>query len=150
MITEDVNVRRVFEFGCGNGKNLMLIKEKKPDMQVGGMDICDKAIHRAKVRGLENVVKVGDETSLPYIPRCYYSLAFTVSVLNHLPEDISEIIINELKEIANYKILLVESETEPNERYFSHDYSKWGFEKTSFKFKSVIDTATYRIWSWEA
>jgi ubiquinone/menaquinone biosynthesis C-methylase UbiE len=148
MLVEDPKVKKVFEFGCGNGKNLMLLKELKDGIIVGGMDISPSAIHRAKVRGLENSVMVGDETKLQFIPKYYYDTAFTVSVLDHLPLDITARVISELKDITMYQIILVEAETEKNEMYWAHDYTEWDFKKLPDNFTSAGDGVKYRFWIW--
>lgn len=74
---------RVFEFGCNVGRHLRAMREAIPEVQVAGMDIHLPAVHVARSEGLP--VLLGDELSLSLFEESAFDVAYTVSVLDHLP-----------------------------------------------------------------
>ena len=88
--TEDLYV---FEFGCGIGRNLHMLKQEIPGIAVHGADINHEAI-AAGSDHFDVPLSVAHEATLIRIPDDHYSCAFTCSVLSHLldpKEHISEL-----------------------------------------------------------
>lgn len=73
----------VFEFGCNVGRHLQAVREQLPEARIVGMDIHLPAVQAARHHGL--AVMLGDELSLSLIPDRGVDVAFTVSVIDHLP-----------------------------------------------------------------
>ena len=138
------NPKSAFEFGCGVGKNLELLRPHVEEHL--GVDISEKAIEIAKAKNLK--VICGDETSLKTIGS--YDVVFTCSVLDHI-KDIDSIV-HELKRIAKVAIVIAETNTELLRFYYSHDYESFGFVKTGYEYVSVLPRegeAPYHIWHLE-
>lgn len=127
----------MFEFGCGQGKNL---KRIKPFVDVvHGIDVSVPAILIAKQ--FIPFAEVGDENTLKYVGQ--YDVAFTCSVLDHIPEIGG--IIEELKRIAP-AVILLETNSVQGRYYYPHDYESYGFTKLDYSWKSTGDGALYEIW----
>lgn len=137
----------VFEFGCGTGKNLALLRQDENIKSLGGVDISPMGILTANIRhGLGNVA-IGDESFLNHCKN--YDVVFTCSVLDHI-ENIAEIIRN-FKRISNRAIVLAETNDTPAKFYYPHDYEILGFQKLDYSWTSPKpegDGATYHIWVW--
>lgn len=135
--------KSAFEFGCGVGKNLELLKMKVRDHL--GIDISEKAIEIAKRKGL-NVI-CADESRLKTIEN--YDIVFTCSVLDHIPY-IDEIV-KDLKSIANIAIVIAETNTLVDRFYYPHDYESLGFVKTDYSYTSTLakEEAVYHIWHYK-
>jgi SAM-dependent methyltransferase len=76
---------RVLEFGCHCGRNLSAIRSRDPRIELVGIDVNPAAVrHGRRVRALD--LRLGDERSLGEIPDREFDVAFTVSVLDHIPD----------------------------------------------------------------
>lgn len=141
------NPKSVFEFGCGVGKNLDLLRQmSNGTIMLKGIDISAEAVKRARQNSLD--VILGTEDSLTEI--ALKDIAFTCSVLDHI-KDI-DFIISELKYIANKVVILLETNDIPAKFYYPHNYERYGFVKTNYKYISSLpegDGATYHLWKWE-
>jgi SAM-dependent methyltransferase len=74
----------VLEFGCGSGRNLAVLRDLTPARLVG-VDLNPTAIAWGRDNfGLD--LRVGDEAWLPAQGRDAFDLAYTVSVIDHIPE----------------------------------------------------------------
>ena len=98
---------RVLEFGASWGGNLQYLMERLPGLQGVGVDVNPVVTELAEtLQGYRGIV--GDERALAQLPDHAFSLAFTVSVLDHIPHaDVVENIISHLVRIAD-RVLLVE------------------------------------------
>lgn len=82
--------RSIFEFGCAAGRNLAVIRDYlrthgEADAEVAGIDINPASVEAGReTYGL--TITLGDERRLSDLPDASVDLAFTVSVLDHLPE----------------------------------------------------------------
>lgn len=129
----------VFEFGCGSGKNLIAL-----DCVVCGLDISLVNVLTAHLNNNLPFVVVGDETHLGHFRN--FDVSFTCSVLDHIL-DIDKII-DDLKAMTNYAVVLAETNDVVGPYYFRHDYESYGFRKLEgFKWIGE-DEATYYIWIW--
>ena len=98
-----LNPAKVFEFGCNSGKNLLEIKRLgNSKAECFGVDINVESIRDARERGLN--VAVASEEILSVFPSNTFDVAFTVLVLDHLPEPVSALI--ELERISKSLFLL--------------------------------------------
>jgi tRNA (uracil-5-)-methyltransferase TRM9 len=66
------------EVGCGNGKNILY---RKDDLNIKGIDICDKLVDICKKKNLD--VIQGNMTSLPYSDESF-DFVYCIAVLHHL------------------------------------------------------------------
>ena len=120
----------VFEFGCGVGKNLLLLREKGVESVVG-IDISEGAVKKARENGLK--ATKADETYLSSLSS--FDVAFTCSVLDHI-ENVNKIV-GELKRISRKGVVLMETNDTPAKYYYPHDYESYGFVKTGYTYQST-------------
>lgn len=95
MIPRDVET--VLEIGCGNGRLINQISDK---YQTIGLDISQTALHfvkGGKVAGRCNV--------LPFLPRSA-DLVLCADVLEHLPEEMLRIAVDELKRVSKRYVMI--------------------------------------------
>ncbi len=109
----------VFEFGCNQGKNLHYL-EQIGITHVYGIDI-NNLEHPKSTWGDESTLKTYDDNCC--------DVAFTCSVLNHLPLLVVDDILHELKRMANTVVLGEITHKMDNPRWFQHDYESMGFTK---------------------
>lgn len=135
----------VLEFGCGTGKNLLMIQSEAPEIDTFGIDISFLNCIKAFGKDLNNITH-GDEGMLGHLGN--FDVVFTCSVLDHI-EDI-ESIIEELKRIANKSIVIAETNTFDGNYYWKHNYEAYGFELHKYVggFPSPDDGGMYFIWKW--
>jgi hypothetical protein len=127
---------RVLEFGCNWGGNLKYFMDRIPDLETVGIDINPVVLDLEKkypnYKGI-----VGDEKSLKQFKEKEFDLAFTVSVLDHIPDDsVVEEIIKDLVRISRH-VLLLEPYIEGVHRNVSNKYRdsiKKGLERGYKKF----------------
>lgn len=147
MITDyiiDLKPEKVFEFGCAWGKNFTLLRKYIPNLQCSGIDISEKAVKMAKEFGYD--VLQADETYLKNYHRASFDVAFTSSVLNHLPPKTAEETVKELKRMAPI-VIACECITKSEFRWYKHPYEDWGFTDTGKKAWSPVIKAQYRLYA---
>ena len=139
----------IFEFGCGSGKNLILAQEwakenRSARIETCGQDISPMNCLNAHMRGVDSVI-IGDER---HMPMRKFDVCFTVSVLDHIPPENIEQVVGNLQAMANNGVVIAESEmNDPENFYWNHDYSAWGFVQLS-QVQSDEDGSIYIIWVW--
>jgi len=134
----------VLEFGCGTGKNLKAIKQKRLSTFCYGLDVSLINVIHANIKNELPFVSVGNESLLRYVHN--FDVIFTCSVLDHI-KDVDGII-KSFQQIAKRAVVLAETNDVPGEFYFPHNYESYGFHKIDFEWKSNGDGATYHIWVW--
>lgn len=132
--------KKVFEFGCGTGKNLNIVSA---DYRFG-IDISVPAINEGKKFYPDIKLLLADETLLPKINDDFFDVSFTVSVLDHINSPTCEIIIEQLKRLSK-KVYLVESNDKWQPLCFAHDYESMGFEKLDYTWISPSTKAVYNM-----
>ena len=115
-----------FEFGCNWGLNLKCLREEQGNVFVFGLDLSILAIKKSMIEGIP--VMYGDERLLAHFPNKMVDCVFTVSCLNHIPEEAIQEIMFNLTRIAKREIILVESNEGKNDNWYAHDYISYGFE----------------------
>lgn len=76
--------RRVLEFGCNVGQNLLAIRERAAEVELVGIDINADAVEAGR-RDLGLDLRVADEDYLARQDDDAFDVVFTVSVFDHLP-----------------------------------------------------------------
>jgi len=99
-----LHAKRVLDFGCGNGR--MLEELKKLGIEGHGIDVSKPLVEEARRKGLD--VEVGDEKTLEKIPSKSFDVAYTVSVLDHIPNP--EPALDQLIRIGKH-VVLIEPQT---------------------------------------
>lgn len=88
---------KVLDVGCGNGRILELLKDKKIDYI--GIDISEKLVELAKKKYPQNNFLVADTLNLPF-PDNNFDKVFSVAVLHAIPsEEFREKALLELKRV---------------------------------------------------
>jgi SAM-dependent methyltransferase len=95
----------VLEFGCNFGRNLRAIRARDPTVAVVGFDVNADAVDTGRRHGGPDLW-VGDERALATLPDGAVDLAFTLSVLDHLPRPAAAL--SQLLRVARDRVLLVE------------------------------------------
>lgn len=140
----------VFEFGCGTGKNLALLKRKqiswaRADLVTVGMDVSLTNVLCAHLMNEEPCVILGDENYLRHLAN--FDVVFTCSVIDHIERP--EAVVEELKRIANRCVFLAEAEYHnPEQYYWRHDYVAMGFQQAEYAAYIGEDGHIYNIWKW--
>lgn len=99
----DFEPDRVVEFGCGAGRNLKVVRDRHPLIELVGVDINPEAVRTGQEKwGLD--LRVGDESWLADQPTGSYDVLFTVSVFDHLADP--QPALREAKRIASVLLLL--------------------------------------------
>ena len=143
--------RSVFEFGCGQGKNLNLLPL---EVKLYGFDISNKAVEQARIKG-RNYVEWGDEGNLPRWTNQAFDVSFTCSVLDHIDNELTvDHILTDLKRISKKAAILYETQRNtPSTYYYPHPYEEYGFTKSNYIYYSTEasggDGSEYHIWYWE-
>lgn len=139
-----------FEFGCGSGKNLKLLKEYSTediipnDIETCGLDISIVNVMQSHLNGVDSVIR-GDER---HFPLRKFDVTFTCSVLDHI-KDIDNII-GALQVMTNKAIIIAETNIRDEKNYYyKHNYESFGFVKIDYSFVSVDDACLYEIWIYE-
>lgn len=158
-IISDFSPASAYEFGCGSGKNLQQLKNQIAFMETCGQDISPMNCLNAHLRGVDSVI-IGDER---HMPMRKFDVCFTCSVLDHVPPENIEQVVGNLQAMANKAVIIAESVMDdPDNFYWNHDYSAWGFQKVSGdyttneggwivsvpQFISPDDKSEYFIWIW--
>ena len=136
------NPESVFEFGCGSGKNLMLVKKLLPNVITYGIDISILNVIQAYLLGVDCVIR-GDER---YMQLGKFDVSFTCSVLDHIPNENINQVIGNLKAISKKAVVIAETNELDGNFYYKHNFEKFGFKKVSEAFKSQDDGLNYYIW----
>lgn len=77
--------KTVLEFGCNVGRNLLAVRELAPDVRITGVDVNPQTVDYGRKRWHLDLI-TGDESWLAAQPDDAFDVAFTVSVLDHIPE----------------------------------------------------------------
>ena len=109
-------VNSVLELGCNVGRNLAEICKQCPDARVVGFDIAADAMKYAKeVQKNPAEFIVGSVYDLSRFEDNSFDVAFTSSILFHIPSEKIPPIIAEMKRIAKRFIFTIERHSEKEE-----------------------------------
>lgn len=95
-------IKSVFEFGCGTGRTLAMIRHDMPEIALRGIDINEKMLEAGRHFKLD--ISLGDENDIPVEPT--FDLVFTCSVLDHLPDPAP--VLNCLIEASKHLVVILE------------------------------------------
>lgn len=103
---------KVVEIGCGNGTNLMLLRQCFPNgLSLAGIDISPSRIHEGKKywgAKLANVdMQTASATDLHLYEADSFDLVFSICALEQIPYRLHEVV-SEMMRISNGKIVCVE------------------------------------------
>jgi len=131
-----------FEFGCGSGKNLKMIEQALDKrIETCGQDISILNCIQAHLAGVDSVI-CGDERHLPIRP---FDVVFTCSVLDHIPHENINALVDGLKTMASKAVIVCETNSFDHNFYFRHDYAAMGFVKVGADMVSNGDGGIYQI-----
>ncbi len=132
---------KVFEFGCGTGKNLNIVNAEYRM----GIDLSIPAISEGKKFYPDIHLLLEDEKFLPIIGDKFFDISFTVSVFDHISSPHYEIIVEELKRISK-NVFVVESNDIWQPLCFPHDYNAIGFKTLDYEWVSPATKAVYKMY----
>lgn len=147
LVTEVLkhNPDEVFDFGCGTGKNLRLIRERsRKPVNLCGLDLSLLNTIYARSRNDIPFVITGDEYFLCRLRAFHTSI--TCSVLCHI-QNIDNIV-EELKRLSYKNVIIAETNDVAGEYYYPHNYESYGFVDTGRDWYSEINKATYKIYKY--
>jgi glycosyltransferase involved in cell wall biosynthesis/SAM-dependent methyltransferase len=106
----EAGATRILEFGCYGGRNLQAIREAygaagKSPPELLGLDINAMAVAWGRERWKLDL-RVADEDALASLADDSWDVAFTVSVLDHMPEPTETV--EELVRIARRRVIILE------------------------------------------
>jgi SAM-dependent methyltransferase len=101
--------RRILEFGCYSGRNLAALRDAyraagELDPELVGLDINARALEAGVEAGLD--LRLGDETALAGFGDAAWDVAFTISVLDHMPDPWPAL--EQLARIIARRLILIE------------------------------------------
>ena len=100
-IGDDSNV---LDFGCGTGTLTIMAKETYPQANITGIDVdaevLHKAIHKAKMKGLDILLLNYDGNNLPFQPNSF-DRVISCLVFHHLDTETKQNILKEIFRILN-------------------------------------------------
>ena len=110
-ITRNLEISKVFEFGCNVGMNFRALSLLLPDAELSGVEINKKAAEKA--REVPNVAEIKNASIRETEILCEYDLVFTKGVLIHLnPDQLDETYIKMAS--ASKKYVLIAEYFDPN------------------------------------
>lgn len=134
---QHINPKSVCEVGCGNGRNLLYLKERFPGLFLRGYDISPVCVKRCVHAGLD--VQCGDAYQLPALAGSF-QLVFTFAALEQMQNRIDEALF-QIKRLSSQYALFYEPFADINgpldrlflwsKNYFrmhSRDLPKYGFK----------------------
>jgi len=97
-LTKNVSANaRVFDVGCGSGKLLKILQDKK--IYYLGIDPCEKLLKKAKEQFFDFKFSKGDILNLGAINELNFDYIFCIAVLQHIPG--KDLQIKALKQLKN-------------------------------------------------
>lgn len=133
---ESVSPRRLLEIGCGNGRNFPLYAMMEIE-EVVGQDISNAALEIAQKRGIPGIKLIDTPITELDFPNLYFDLTVSNRVLQHIPGEHVESIIESVCRMSPY-IYVNEATAEEMGNLFEsfymfiHDYpalfGKFGFK----------------------
>lgn len=139
----DLDAETVFEFGCGRGENLKILKNL--GYLTYGLEINPQEVaiaNAAKVGG----VTCGDERDILKYGHKSMTISFTIGVLDHLPDKDFEIALKNIEYITQKTIFCLETNDKPSDYYYPHDYRKYGFTPIKEFDNENGDKSHYTLW----
>ncbi len=113
LLDRPLRGKSILEVGCGPGGNLAAIEALGPKV-ITGCDCSSEMLVRARNRTHAELVQ-SEETTLPF-PDRRFDLVFTVTVLQHIPEDAeAAALLAEMARVTSRTVLVYEDLAEaPN------------------------------------
>jgi SAM-dependent methyltransferase len=148
------------EFGCGTGKNLILLQDERQgrpvwDPKLYGVDINPRALDEARKNGCNATLWAGDEMKLRELANSGFQVdvSFTCGCLDHVRGRMMPILAD-LKRISRTAVILYETNDVVGRYYYGHAYQLHGFKRKKwFDYHSATsqggDGAHYSLWLWE-
>lgn len=142
-IADDSNV---LDFGCGTGTLTVMTKEMHPQANITGIDIdaevLNKAISKAKMKGLDILLLNYDGTKLPF-PQKSFDRVISCLVFHHLDTNTKQMILKEVLRVLNKNGQLHiadfgRSESRMQRALFNIIRSFDGFKSTSANAKGLL------------
>ena len=126
--------KSIFEFGCGCGRTLNLLKQKYPGIDAFGIDSNEGPINEG-IHSFKLNLKCADHTYLDEMRANTYDFVLTLSVLDHIPPNKLKYIVNRLYSISKQIFLAVEIMESTNAYTWIHDYESLGFRRVRMALK---------------
>lgn len=117
------NPSSILEFGCSSGRNLAILRTLLPSTPLFGFDINEMALQAGKNSHPSLNLMLGDETSLHDLPDNSIDLAFTVSVLDHIPHRAWTRVYDDLVRVAKRWVVMLEPCLHNNGEWLEADFS---------------------------
>lgn len=96
------DVQSVYEVGCGSGPNLRRIKERYPEIKLGGSDPCESLA----VWASEHLGVSIDRTALPDVPQDPWDCILSCYTFAYLEPDEAAITFDKLQKVTKHIVLI--------------------------------------------
>lgn len=116
----------ILDMGCNAGPNLMNFKREFPKAILGGFDVSEAAIKKAKEIIKKGILVVGDLRKMTFLDNTFEVGVADASLMYIPPKDIEKVF-NEIDRVVRSTMIIVErvSEKEENNGYiWSRNYPK--------------------------
>ena len=143
LVAQNPNETSVFEFGCGQGENLAILKAL--GYVTYGMDINSDEVVRANSKGMAGVIQ-GDESSLEIYRKNMFTVSFTIGVMDHIPDESFMQTVSHLERITRDCIYMLETNDKPAPHYYPHNYKDVGYDVVSEFDPITGDRSHYILW----
>lgn len=113
------DVSSILEIGCNSCPNLAACNEHCPGAELAGIDICQGALDFAK-----NVAKVPAKLTCGslYDLSCYkdnsFDVVFSCTVLQHIPSEKVQGVLEEMKRISKYFVFVIEDHHDADDKVY--------------------------------
>jgi methyltransferase family protein len=151
-----LEIASLLEVGTNSGRNLQVVRGEHPQVRLSGIDVNHEAIAFAQSKQLDIDFRIADANHWAEAPDAWEAI-LTMSVLDHIPDDVIESLAANMVRTASRYVITVElwDGSEGTRGDFKYSRSaKDLFERhgmhTLYWEPSVgqYDTATSRLWSY--
>jgi hypothetical protein len=102
-----LGIHSLLEVGTNSGRNLQVVRAAHPDVRLAGIDVNEQAIAFASAKGLDIDFRLSDANHWSEAPDSWEAI-LTMSVLDHIPDDVIESLAANMAATASRYVIAVE------------------------------------------
>src|SRR5579862_156514 len=139
VIVPELGISSLLEVGTNSGRNLRIVHDAHPTMRLKGIDVNPKAIDFARLHAPGITFEVADANVWTEAPGAW-DAALTMSVLDHIPDDATEVLAANLARSCRYVIAI---------ELWSGDHGTRGVYKYSRDSRALFERHGFQTLRWE-